>query len=75
MSDKKTSYDAVTHAVHLKVEADKLHAELLSQVDAMMGGERLILEEADLARIAQLVADYEEVRWSIDKSRHAGEET
>lgn len=65
-------YDAVTHAIHIKVEADKLHAELLRQCDAMMGGDTLTLSQDDLARIAGIVESYEQVRWSIEKSRASG---
>ncbi len=66
---KEKPYDAVKHAIHLKVEADKMHAELLSQCNALMGADADTEDARELERLSQLVADYEEVRWSMEKSR------
>ena len=65
-------YDVEKHAIWLKVAADKMHAELLRQCHHLMTAEAGTDAAEDLARIAPLVAEYEEVRWSIDKS-HSGE--
>ncbi len=68
MADEGTVYDVEKHAVWLKVAADKMHGELLRQCDALMTAEAGTDEAADLARIAALVAEYEEVRWPIDQT-------
>jgi len=62
-------YDAVKHATHIRAEADKMHAELLRQVDALMCAEPGTEDEKELERLSKLVADYEEVRWSLELSQ------
>ena len=62
-------YDAVKHATYLRAEADKLHAELLSQVDALMNAAPGTKDLEELDRLSKLVADYEEVRWSMEFSQ------
>lgn len=43
--------------------ADKLHAELLSQCEALMGARAGSRRADDLARIAKIVEAYEAARW------------
>jgi hypothetical protein len=68
-------YDVEKHAIWIKVAADKMHAELLAQCHALMSAEAGTDDADDLSRIAALVAEYEEVRWSVDKSHTTPEAT
>lgn len=67
-------YDAIKHAVHIKVAADALHSELLKQCHDLMTSE-VGTEEADtLSRIARLVEEYEEIRYRRSPSVNNGGE-
>jgi hypothetical protein len=68
MAVARNPYDAIKHATHLRVEADKMHAELLRQCDELMGANEGTQEARDLERLSKIVADYEEVRWDLDKA-------
>jgi hypothetical protein len=61
-------YDVEKHAIWIKAASDAMHAELLRQCDALMGAEAGTDDADVLARISKLVAEYEEVRWPIDKT-------
>lgn len=61
-------YDVEKHAIWLKVAADAMHGELLRQCDELMGAEAGTDDATDLARIAAIVSEYEEVRWPIDQT-------
>ena len=65
---QRNPYDPIKHSTHLRAEADRMHWELLRQCRDLMGAEEGTQEAEDLARLSQLVADYEEVRWDIEKS-------
>jgi hypothetical protein len=49
----------------LQAAADKMHAELLAQVDRLMDAEANTKAGDDLERIAGLVSNYEEARWPL----------
>jgi len=68
MSAARNPYDAIKHATHLRAEADKMHRELLRQCEELMGAEAGTQEARDLERLAKIVADYEEVRWDLEKA-------
>ena len=59
--------------MYLKASADKMHAELLRQCDALMGAEAGTDEAAALERISRIVSEYEDVRWPIDHPETATE--
>ena len=68
MTAARDPYDAIKHATHLRVEADRMHHELLQQCEMLMHAQPGTQEAADLARLSKIVADYEEVRWDLDKA-------
>lgn len=61
-------YDATKHAIHLKAEADAMHGELLRQCETLMDAKAGSPEAKELDRLSKIVADYEEVRWSLEKA-------
>lgn len=67
LMQQRDPYDPINHAAHLR-EADRMHGELLRQCGLLMDAEAGTQEAEDLRRLSQLVADYEEVRWDIDKA-------
>lgn len=68
MTAARNPYDAIKHATHLRAEADRMHRELLRQCEELMGAKAGTQEAKDLARLSKIVADYEEVRWDLDKA-------